>query len=295
MADKDQVTVVIPTLNEKEAIGPVLDEVKREGYRHILVVDGYSSDDTVEIARSKGAKVVFQHGLGKTGAIKTAIDLVETPYMAVMDGDHTYDPRDIERLLQHADKHDLVIGARVNRENIPLLHRFGNKVITSTFNLLMGSKLSDVCSGMYLLKTEMAKKLDLTSRGFDIEVEIVAQCYGNGRVTEVPISYRKRLGKKKLQTWRAGLRILTSVIGLARAYNPVFLLSTLAALFTIPGVALLLWELTMRWLYGAQYWSEGKVWLGLFLLVVGLQGFTLATISLLIRRLEKRILTTVKQ
>jgi len=78
---KDMVTVVIPTLNEEEAIGVVLDEVMAEGYRNILVVDGYSKDRTVEIAKSKGVRVVYQDGVGKAGAIATAIKIVSTPYM----------------------------------------------------------------------------------------------------------------------------------------------------------------------------------------------------------------------
>ncbi len=92
---KDKITVVIPTLNEREAIGRVIEEVKKNDYTKIMVVDGYSTDKTAEIAHSSGAKVVFQHGVGKAGAVKTAIELVDTPYMVFIDGDYTYDPRDI--------------------------------------------------------------------------------------------------------------------------------------------------------------------------------------------------------
>ena len=77
----DLVTVVVPTLNETEAIGKVIDEIRECGFKKILVVDGYSTDDTVKIAKEKGVKVVFQYGEGKAGAIRTAIDLVDTPYM----------------------------------------------------------------------------------------------------------------------------------------------------------------------------------------------------------------------
>jgi dolichol-phosphate mannosyltransferase len=286
---RDQVTIVIPTLNEEEAIGPVIDELKEEGFENILVVDGYSTDSTVDIVKSKGVKVVPQLGVGKSGAIKTAIDLVETPYMVVMDGDDTYDPKDVEKLLYYAEKYDLIIGFRRNRKNIPKLHRIGNKIINFVFNFFMGQSLSDVCSGMYLLKTKMARNLEFKSRGFDVEVEIAAQCCSNGKVTEVPINYRKRIGKKKLKTWQAGLRILWAILYLARAYNPTFILAFIASFLTIPGVVILVWELTLRYLYGAQAWSEGRAWLGLFLLIVGLHGFTLATVSLILRRIEAKI------
>ena len=98
---KDNFTVVIPVLNEEEAIGQVLESVKDCGYYNILVMDGYSTDDTVAIASNNGVRVITQLGIGKTGAIKTAIEHIRTPYFVVMDGDCTYDPRDIKNFFPH--------------------------------------------------------------------------------------------------------------------------------------------------------------------------------------------------
>lgn len=286
---KEDVTVVLPTLEEEKAIGSVLDELIAEGYTNILVVDGYSKDKTVEIARSKGAKVVYQKGKGKAGAIRTAIEIVETPYMLVMDADYTYDPKDIEKLLRYPG-YDEVIGLRSNRKNIPILHRIGNKILSSTISLLMGQRVSDPCSGMYLLRTESAKKLEVLSEGFDVEAEIVGSILTFGRVAEVPISYRRRKGENKLKAWRDGIRIMLTVFKVALLYNPVIFLSSLASLLIIPGIVILFWQLYIRYIYGAESWSLGWAWLGLILLVIGLQAFTIATISLLLKRLERRIL-----
>src|SRR5215831_14429614 len=92
-------TIVIPTLNEEQGIARVIDELNQQGFRNILVVDGYSNDATAEVASRMGARVMHQQGKGKTGALKTAIDNVSTPYMLVMDGDYTYDAGSISRLL----------------------------------------------------------------------------------------------------------------------------------------------------------------------------------------------------
>ncbi len=286
---KEDITVVLPTLNEEKAIGKVIDELLSEGYTKILVVDGYSTDRTVEIARSKGVEVVYQKGKGKAGAIRTAIEIVETPYMLVMDADYTYDPKDIERLLRYPE-YDEVIGLRKDRRNIPLLHRIGNKIISSVLSLLIGQRVSDPCSGMYLIKTESARKLEILSEGFDIEAEIVGEMLIHGKVTEVPISYRKREGEKKLRSWRDGMRILLTVFKVAWLYNPVFLLSAIGSILTVPGIVILFWQLYIRYMYGAERWSFGWAWLGLILLVIGLHAFTVATISLLLKRLERRIL-----
>ncbi|MEM0496456.1 MAG: glycosyltransferase, partial [Candidatus Nitrosocaldus sp.] len=67
------VTVVIPTLNEEQGIAKVIEELHSLGITNILVVDGYSSDRTVDVARSLGARVIYQHGKGKTGALKAAV------------------------------------------------------------------------------------------------------------------------------------------------------------------------------------------------------------------------------
>lgn len=287
--NKKQVTVVLPTLNEAEGVGKVIEELKREGYENILVVDGYSTDGTVEIAKEKGVKVVHQLGVGKAGAIETAINLVETPYMLVMDADYTYDPRDIERLLNHAHGFDEVIGLRKDRRNIPRVHRIGNRIIGLTLSLLLGQRVNDPCSGMYLLKTETAKNLELTAGGFDVEVDIAIQASLLGKITEVPISYRRRVGKRKLQTWRTGFKILATTFKGAWLYNPIFLASAPLSILAILGAAILVWQLYLRYVYGAEKWSYGWSWLGLTLLVIGLQAFTIATISLLLKRLERRI------
>jgi len=290
---KEDVTVVVPVLNEEKAIGMVLDELFSNGYRHILVVDGHSKDKTVEIAESKGVNVAKQHGIGKTGAIKTAIDLVPTPYMLVMDGDYTYAASDIEKFLDHAYNYDQIVGVR-SRENISRLHRIGNWIISKCFNLMFDTSLSDVCSGMYLLRTEAAKGLDLHSGGFNADVEIIAQTAVRGEITEVPIEYRARIGKPKLSTWKNGTQIVYSVLVWTRVYNPVFIFSVLAASAFIPGLVILVWVL-LFWLVRPGVFHSGWALFAAILLFGAGQAFTVGSISLLIKRMEARITKRLKQ
>ncbi|MBO3840035.1 MAG: glycosyltransferase family 2 protein [Thermoproteota archaeon] len=289
---KQDVTIVLPTLNEEKAIGIVIDELRQEGYANILVVDGYSKDATVKIAEEKGVKIVYQHGKGKAGAIKTGIEHVETPYLLVMDADYTYDPKDIERFLEHAGRYDQIIGVRKNRENIPLFNRIGNWMITKTFNLLTGVNLSDVCSGMYLLKTEKARSLDLESTSFDVEVEIAVQIVANGDITEVPVSYRERIGERKLSSIKHGARIFLSMLNLARIYNPAFLFAMLTALALIPGTIVYLWVLYRFVFFGIFH--SGWALLGTALIILGGQGLILSTVALLLKRMEKRIMGIIR-
>lgn len=290
---KNFVTIVLPTLNEEEAIGKVIDEIKGEGYNNILVIDGHSSDKTVEIAKSKGVNVIIQNSVGKASAVRMAIELVKTPYVLVMDADYTYDPKDIALLLERIPHYDEVIGFRKNRANIPALHRIGNRIISTVLSLLMGQRIGDPCSGMYLLKVETAKTLELTSSSFDIEAEIVAQLISLGKITEVPITYRRRIGKKKISL-KSGFRILITIFKMVWLYNPIFLLSSFSSVLAIPGLVIILWQLYIRYIFGDKYWSLGLAWLGLVLLVIGLQGFSTATMLLLLKRMERRIMKLLK-
>lgn len=293
--DKDEVTVVLPVLNEEKAIGLVIDELKAKGYRNILVVDGFSTDRTVEIAKDAGATVIMQRGKGKAGALMTAYERITTPYILVMDGDYTYSASDIERFLPFAMNYDQIFGFRAKgRENISRIHRFGNWFINTYLNVLFGSSLSDVCTGMYMLKTESAMLLQLRSRGFDVEVETAIRNITNGEVTEVAISYRERLGERKLSTWKCGVQILWAILGLSFYYHPIFFLSAFASLLGIPGALILIREFYLRLSYGEAGWSIGYVWVGFLLFILGLNSFTIAALSLLIKRQKQSIIHHIK-
>ena len=290
---RDQVTVIIPTLNEEEAIGPLIDETKALGYHKILVVDGYSKDGTTKIAGDHGAAVITQHGRGKAGAFLTAFPRVTTPYLVVMDGDASYDPFDLEKFMPLVGSTDFVKGVRTRNGNMTRLHRLGNSIITRTFDLLFGTSLGDVCSGMYMMRTELVKGLHLEKHPLTVEQEVAAEMVlSSGRITTVPINYRKRMGgKSKTKTWRQGFRDLVTNFDLARTYNPVELFAFLATLVLIPAFIILG---LAGWMYFVQgHYHSGYFLGGLVLLVLGAQGFTVATIAAMLRRIERKLTQSV--
>jgi dolichol-phosphate mannosyltransferase len=283
-------TIVIPTFNEQEAIGKVLDELFSIGLKNILVVDGYSSDGTPYTAKKYPISVIFQHGKGKTGALKTAFEKVKTPYMIVMDGDFTYDPSCIHRFLEHMQSYDQIIGVRnlEDKKNMSAVHKLGNKIINKTFNALMGTSLSDVCSGMYVLRTESVKDMDLLSTGFDVEAEIVAQIASTGRVTEVPINYRERIGKQKLSTWKHGFKILNTILKLGMTYRPSVVYSIIVSITSLLGIGILAntaieWSLTktlpVSWLL-----------IGISILLIAINFVGIALGAQALRRMESTII-----
>ena len=156
----------------------------------------------------------------------------------------------------------------------------------------MGTNLSDICSGMYVLKTETAKNLELGSRKFSTEVEIAAQTVAEYEVTEVPIDYRQRIGKAKL-SWRNGFEILFSIFKLARKFNPLFLFSAISLLSIIPAVAILVWVTFQQFVVGI--WHSGWALMGVMLLLFASQALAVGTMVLLLKRTEKRIIQRIEK
>ncbi|KUO82352.1 MAG: glycosyl transferase [Vulcanisaeta sp. JCHS_4] len=286
------VTVVIPTLNEAEAIGRVIEEVLGVGVPRdsILIVDGGSTDGTVEIASKYGVRVIRQRGRGKADAIKTALDYVDTEYMLVMDGDYTYPAKHIPELLRHARlrNSDEVIGVRsMVHGSQGLLYRFGNLLLTRVFNIIFGANLHDVLSGMYLVRVESLRDAVMEMGGFGVETEIAAHMVSTGKlVTEVPIEYRRRLGRKKLGV-RHGFSIFRDMIRLAARYNPMFLLFLMGALLIIPGLVMGAYVGYWYIFYDIKYYLKGLIAIMLFL--IGLQFLGMAVLSLYLKRMEFRL------
>ena len=293
---KKDVTVVIPTLNEEEAIGLVIDELVEYGFpkENILVVDGYSTDNTLEIARSRGVRCILQHGEGKADAILSAARYVETPYMLVMDGDYTYDPKGIDEMLRRLPGHSEVIGYRLyGRENISRLHRFGNWILTKVFNLIFGTSLNDVCSGMYVVRTDVVKGLIGKSKGFSIEVEIAAAASHEGDIIEIPINYRERIGDNKLRTFKDGPSILWNIIRISWWYNPIFLIFAMGSLLLIPSLIVMGYVAYEYLFLGVKHF----VWaiLSVAGATAGVISLMLCLVSLYIKRMERRIIVQLRE
>ncbi len=285
-------TIVIPTLNEEEAIGRVLEELLSEGYSpsQIIVVDGGSIDRTVEVAGKYGVKVIVQEGRGKGRALETALRHVKTEYTLVMDGDYTYPAKHVRKLLEKAveGNYDQVIGARIFEEggSQPLIFKIGNKILTKFFNTLFGVGLRDVLSGMYIVKTRILRDLEWGSKDFGIESEIAAHVASiSGRITDIPVKYRRRIGRKKLKVVH-GLWIARDMIKLAWRYNPTFLIFMLGALLTIPGLTLGAYVAYNYFFTGINYHVKGLV--AIMLTLAGFQSLILALLSLYLKRVEYR-------
>lgn len=225
------VRVLIPTLNEEATIGPLVKEFVAMGYP-VLVMDGRSTDRTAERAREAGAEVLFQEGKGKGAAVVQALRAIREPIVVMIDGDGTYLPSEVERLVVPLRESiaDHVIGnrfARPERGAFTRLNFFGNKILNKLFGMGYGVWLSDILSGYRAFRREAVLALSLNRSGFEIETEMTVESVKQGhRFAEIPITYRPRVSgvAAKLHPLRDGMRIFWTIGSLAKTYNPAFVL-----------------------------------------------------------------------
>jgi dolichol-phosphate mannosyltransferase len=217
-----QTQVIIAALNEEPGIGPTITELTQHlNTPRILVIDGNSIDRTVEVAKDRGAEVLFQTGTGKGDAIAKAIQHADpnTDYIVLTDADYTYPAEYLPEMIQILENNPQVgqvLGNRFNGNIDPkALHSqfyLGNKLLTLSHNLLNGTTLQDPLTGLRVIRTEAIKNWKPKSKGFDIEVELNSHIQKKGYQTiEIPIQYRQRLGQKKLKI-KHGATILKRII-----------------------------------------------------------------------------------
>ncbi|MFQ6054394.1 MAG: S-layer glycoprotein N-glycosyltransferase AglJ, partial [Methanosarcinales archaeon] len=254
---KDDVCILIPTLNEGQTIGTLIKEFKSLGYNNILVIDGHSKDNTVKIARNAGARVVMQSGKGKGQAVKQAFDLIDSKYVVMIDGDGTYLPSDIDIVLAPVlrGEADHVIGNRFKEYEkgaFTKLNLIGNQLLNKIFGFAYGVWLNDILSGYRAFTKNTIKQLELNKTGFEVEAEITIESVKkNLRITEVPITYlsRKGMSTTKLNPLKDGFKIGYTIYKLAKTHNPLFYFGVIGAIFLISGIGI--------GIYIVQEWFKG--------------------------------------
>ncbi|MFW6047579.1 MAG: glycosyltransferase family 2 protein [Candidatus Woesearchaeota archaeon] len=205
--------VLIPTLNEGKTIGKVLDDMPKG--LDVYIVDGLSTDNTVKIAREKGAKIIIEKRKGKGNAVKSAFEkLNKYDKVVMLDGDYTYNPKDIPRFFEKLNKFDIVFGKRlIDKKAMKITHRIGNFLLTLTANLLYKKKISDLCTGYIGFSKKALKKINITAQGFDLEANIFAQSAKKDlEIEEIPIKYSESEAVSKLNGFSDGSKIIKMLI-----------------------------------------------------------------------------------
>ena len=179
----EDIWIVVPAYEEEAMVASVIRGLREEGYDKIIVVDDGSTDDTADIAESKGVEVIRHaenFGLGaslRTG-LRAALDR-GADVAITFDADGQHDPKEIDRMVSLIeDGADFVVGAR-NRYQMPLNKRLGNSVL-NVFTRFFGGILTDSQSGFRAFSQEALEEIEIWSDGYSVSSEIVMQAGWRG-------------------------------------------------------------------------------------------------------------------
>jgi glycosyltransferase involved in cell wall biosynthesis len=209
-------SVVLATRNEEQAIGKVITDIKNAtgNQAEIVIVDG-SDDKTPEIAESLGATVIRQRPQGYGIAVKTALLSATKNIILTMDCDDTYPAEEIPEFVKQINAgYDVVSGSRMILENDSMhrINKLGNTLFAKLTSLLYGIEITDITTGMRAYRRDVIVAIDWTEN-IGLSAELLFRPAKKGyRIIEIPIPYRKRVGTTKLNPVTGGLKILKSII-----------------------------------------------------------------------------------
>lgn len=224
------IDVIIPVYNEADSIGKVIAEIPAQLVRHIIVCNNGSTDDTADIALKAGAKVLHQPIKGYGNACLKGMEYVSTleilpDIIVFIDGDYSDYPEEMPLLIEPILKNevDLVIGSRAlgTMESGAMMPQqiFGNWLATTLIKFIYNYEFTDL-GPFRSIRYDKLMSMEMTDKTFGWTVEMqVKAAKMNMKTMEVPVRYRKRIGKSKVSgtvkgTILAGHKILWTIFKL---------------------------------------------------------------------------------
>lgn len=207
-----RISIVIPCHNEERAIASVIKEFP-DYIDEVIVVDNSCTDKTAELALRCGAVVIPEDRKGYGYAYKKGLRSASGEILAAMDGDGSYAFSEIRKMLDYLIDNDLdfISGDRLtllDKSNMKKLNYIGNMILSFFVRLLFSYRIIDSQSGTWVCKNIILQKLNLDSNGMSLSEEIKIKALNSPfvRFKEIPIKYKQRIGKSKLNIWLDGIK-----------------------------------------------------------------------------------------
>jgi glycosyltransferase involved in cell wall biosynthesis len=212
-----KVTLVIPCLNEEHGLKELFKKLPKQ-ITNVIVVDGNSTDKSVQVAQKNGAEVIVEKKRGYGLALRTGYNAARTELIMTCDADGTYPVERIPEMIEHFNKNklDFLIGCRFPLMNLAVMtvpNFFGNLLISSFTSLFYRRQVTDVCSGMIMMKKKVWDKLEprINDNKWFFSNEIKIEALKDTKITygEFKIDLAERQGETKVgNVWIIGLEVL---------------------------------------------------------------------------------------
>jgi glycosyltransferase involved in cell wall biosynthesis len=216
---RPKVTLFVPTLNEIDGMKVIMPQVKKAWVDEILVLDGGSTDGTIEYAKSKGYRVVMQKSKGITNASREGIKAAKGDYIIAFSPDGNSVPEVIPKLIKKINEgYDMVIGSRylkgAKSDDDDPVTSFGNWMFTKMINICFGGKYTDTLVMARAYRKNIVKELHINVPRAGLEPILSIRCAKEKlKVTEIPANEPKRIGgKRKMNPLLNGFDILRLIV-----------------------------------------------------------------------------------
>ena len=224
---KNNIEILIPTLNEEGNIEKVINELKSEGYINITLLDANSTDQTVKIAENNGCRIILDgpniSGFG--GSVINGLNNLNHEYFCIFDGDNSFNPKAILEMMDKiSNGADFAFGTRYldnnKSEDDTTITKFGNFFFTKLVRYLFKINTTDLLFLYVVGKKENVSKLNLKQQDFRFCTEFLIKCYKDFNCKEVLSQERKRYsGVSKVNKIFDGIKLLTNIFQMYFEYN----------------------------------------------------------------------------
>ena len=212
-------TLIIPAKNEKESLPKVLDELNSFNLRKNVILEE-SDKLTIEAIKTYDCKIIYQDSHGYGDALKKGIETIETEFFCIFNADGSFNPKELDQMIKKLkdDKCDFVFASRYEKdcgsEDDTLITLVGNYIFTFLGKFFFKLKITDILYTFVMARASCAKKLRLTAKDFSfcVELPIKAQRASYKICTSKSFERSRIAGKKKVNAFKDGLKILFSMI-----------------------------------------------------------------------------------